>query len=589
MTATEAEPNPLLDLINEGDVERLGDFFYTSAAKAKGIVKVRPEGVDWTDYTFKRELLQPAETDPADIDEAMRWCVIVDDIPECDAETAGYMYLDRETGAIMIGALCGPAHDHDVAIRMIARDLQAEQSDGLPRSKSADRIRRKRKTIKLDYSPPKVDNDNRPKSRFRMTWFDDIADSRPKHSLINGMLGEGEFTMVSGMPGSGKSVIMTDAACHVAAGREWHGRKVKQGLVIYVAAERQALTERRMLAFRKVHGVKDVPLLVLGGMIDLTTGLADADALATAINDAGKACGEPCVWIIIDTLTRTFGPGDQHQSKDMAKFVRSCDRLSEKTKAHVTVIHHTGWAGDRGKGAIDLDGAVDASFMVKKSASGYALECDGANDGDEGTICHFTMKGIEVGIDDEGEPTYAPVVMPSDGVSAGEHLVATLKGHSAKALEVLTLACQNAGRPIGEEDWRKAFYSTDPSAKAGTLKTRFKRARETLTEQGVVHYHEGTYWVAPDGTNDTCAADVPCTDSNLAPYSSGTNGTHPLGCADVPSDVPLKNEDVRPEFTDDGISSLPETRRRMSASNADFIDQPSAEENVPVQTEGTWE
>ncbi|GLS34508.1 hypothetical protein GCM10010869_00960 [Mesorhizobium tianshanense] len=358
--------------------------------------------------------------------------------------------------------------------------------------------------------PPVVANDNKPKSRFRMTWFDDIAGRITKETIIKGVFGVREFTMVSGMPGSGKSVIMTDAACHVAAGREWHGRKVKQGLVIYVAAERQALTERRMMAFRKEHGVKDVPLLVLGGMIDLTTGLADADALATVINAAAKACDESCVWIIIDTLTRTFGPGDQHQSKDMAKFVRSCDRLSEKTGAHVTVIHHTGWSGDRGKGAIDLDGAVDASFMVKKSASGYTLECDGANDGDEGTICHFTMKSIEVGIDEDGEPTFAPVVIPSDGVSAGEHLVTTLKGHNAKALQILTEACRGTGSPIDEEDWREAFYAASPGDKPETLKVRFQRVRKALKDSGAVHYHEGTYWVTPDGTDGTCSATVPC-------------------------------------------------------------------------------
>ncbi|ESX62709.1 hypothetical protein X759_34570 [Mesorhizobium sp. LSHC420B00] len=30
-------------------------------------------------------------------------------------------------------------------------------------------------------------NDNPPKSRFKMTWFDDIADSRPKNFLIKGV------------------------------------------------------------------------------------------------------------------------------------------------------------------------------------------------------------------------------------------------------------------------------------------------------------------------------------------------------------------------------------------------------------------
>lgn len=535
--------NPLLHAIQTDDAPRLGDFFYTSAAKTSGIVQMAPDGVSFDDYNFGRTMLLPAEVDPADVDEAMRWCVVVDDIPECEASTSAIMYLDRDTGSMMIAALSGPAHDHDVAIRMVARDLNAVQADGLPRSRSAERIRRKQKTIRVDYAPPAA-NDNKPKSRFRATWFDEIASSKPKRSLIKGVLGEGEFTMVSGLPGSGKSVILTDAACHVAAGMEWHGRAVKQGFVVYLAAERQALTERRMLAFRKEHGVKDVPLLVLGGMIDLTSSLADADALAAYINEAAEACGEPCVWIIIDTLTRTFGPGDQHQSKDMAKFVRSCDRLTEKAGAHVTVIHHTAWSGERGKGAIDLDGAVDASFMVKKLARGYALECDGANDGDEGIICHFTMKGVDVGLDEDGEPTFAPVVVPSDGGSAGAGLVASLKGHNAKALEMLTEACVRTGQPVHENVWRDLFYGSYPGDKTETLKVRFQRVRKALKDSGAVHYHDETYWVSQDGTDGTCSAAVPCSVEESNTTQAERNGTHPLGCSDVPSDVPLLKEEA---------------------------------------------
>jgi RecA-family ATPase len=29
-------------------------------------------------------------------------------------------------------------------------------------------------------------------------------------------------------PGTAKSVLLCDIGCHIAAGREWHGRKVKR-------------------------------------------------------------------------------------------------------------------------------------------------------------------------------------------------------------------------------------------------------------------------------------------------------------------------------------------------------------------------
>ena len=337
-------------------------------------------------------------------------------------------------------------------------------------------------------------NDN---ERFKITWFDDIADAKPKETIIKGAFGVNEFTVVSGLPGSGKSVILTDAACHVACGADWHGRKVKRGLVVYVAAERKALTERRMLAFRKRHGVAHVPLVVLGGRIDLTRDLADAKELIEAVEKLEEIADQKCVWVIIDTLTRVFGAGDQNASKDMSRFVQSVDEILDKTTAHVTAVHHTGWSGERGKGAIDLDGAVDASFLVKKQGSTYALICDGTNDGEEGAICRFTMEGVTVGVDEDGEPTTAPVVVPGEGAGAG--LAGKLRGHQAKALEALTEAVAAEGIPpdgpgfsddavvVGEKAWRETFYRmSDAGVAQGTLKTRFARARTALIASNAV-------------------------------------------------------------------------------------------------------
>ena len=86
----------------------------------------------------------------------------------------------------------------------------------------------------------------------------------------------GGVSYAVGKPGSGKSAIFTDAACHVGAGMEWHGRPVKKGLVVYLAAERGPTTRRRMMAFRKYHGVSGVEVAIIEGAADLTNGLADA-------------------------------------------------------------------------------------------------------------------------------------------------------------------------------------------------------------------------------------------------------------------------------------------------------------------------
>lgn len=348
-----------------------------------------------------------------------------------------------------------------------------------------------------DSAPPVAANENSPGARFKVDWFGDIEEDLPKETFIKGVFGVGEFTMLSGKPGTGKSVVVTDMACHVAAGKDWDGRKVKQGLVVYVAAERKDLTKRRMLAFRKTHGLGHIPLAVISGRIDMTTGLKDAEELSAAITKLEQDCGQKCSWVIIDTLTRVFGPGDQNASKDMGRFIASCDTIMESVGAALTVIHHTGHQGDRAKGAIDLDGAVDASFMVKKEAGGYILECDGANDSAEGVIARFKMEGVQVGIDEDGEPTMAPVVVPLDAKSPAERLVENASKHHTTALDVLKrLSADEDGHGVPRADWQAAYYAEYPDeGNKESLRARFNRAVKWLAQQGMANEVDG-HWHA---------------------------------------------------------------------------------------------
>lgn len=360
---------------------------------------------------------------------------------------------------------------------------------------------------------PKPANDNTPKTspskpRFTTTWFRDIGQAQPKNHVIRGVFGVGEFSVLSGLPGSGKSVIVTDAACHVAAGMEWQGRQVKRGLVVFIAAERRPLTERRMIAFRKQHGIDGLPLLIVGNRPNFTASTADAEALVQVIEAASREVSLPPVWIIVDTLTRSFGGGDQNTSKDMVRFITSCDILAEKTGAHVTVIHHTGHSGERAKGAIDLDGAVDSSFLVKKDGASYVLECDGTNDGDEGLICRFGMQSVVVGVDDDGLETTAPVVVSAPATMA-EKLINSASRHEAAVLDALRCAVGEDGvEPEGqhfpddvvvvtEAQWRAAYYAADTDGtKAHTLIKRFARAKQSLIEGGSVVQVGQWYWNA---------------------------------------------------------------------------------------------
>jgi len=356
--------------------------------------------------------------------------------------------------------------------------------------------------------------DSKKRTKFRATWFDDIQDNITKEWVVDGVFGVGEFTYVVGKPSSGKSAIISDVACHVGAGMEWHGRKVRRGLVVYIAAERGALTRRRMMAFRKHHKPGSVALAIIEGTPDLTNGLSDANELVDSITRLGQERGLPPVWIIIDTLSRSFGGGDQNKSQDMGRFIQAADALIAGTGAHVTVIHHTPWEQDRAKGAIDLDGAVDASFVVSKTTKGHVFRCDGANDGDAGPITAFTMMSVEIGTDDAGKATSAPVVVPNDS-SVDEKLpngnLINLRNR-AKPIRVQAFeaALKSAGR-INPDNGRMAVHDRDlrehlsrerggPLVKDDSLASMLRRDMAELQKKGEAE--KIGEWFYPTAAND---------------------------------------------------------------------------------------
>ena len=102
---------------------------------------------------------------------------------------------------------------------------------------------------------------------------------QPKAFLIDGFVGAAETSAWYGPPDSGKSTVVLDAGCHVAAGLDYCGRQVTQGCVLYIAVERGAVVQRRVLAWCQHHAHMDIPLAVVAEMIDLRTGQVDADRI----------------------------------------------------------------------------------------------------------------------------------------------------------------------------------------------------------------------------------------------------------------------------------------------------------------------
>lgn len=338
-------------------------------------------------------------------------------------------------------------------------------------------------------------NDNVPgdqkAGKFTITRFRDLGKAKPKPAIIKGVRYAGEASYTVAKPGGGKSATETDIGYHIATGRDWHGRKVAKGLVVYFAAERKKLQDRRVMAYREHYGDDyDVPIVVVGGKPDLTDqARRDALGMVSIVKALEQEYGLPCHLITIDTLARTFGGKNQNATEDMSRFVFNVDLLMDQVPtAHVSIIHHEGWETGRAKGSIDLDGAVDASFRITRNGDVFKLICDGANDGEEGDILTYGLKSVTIGVDDDGETVSAPVLVKMADAAAlaavGSEKAKTKQAQSeAEAMDILA-ELSAGGHPVGGGLWLAKFRETDPDAKEETVKSRWLRAVRALEDTG---------------------------------------------------------------------------------------------------------
>ena len=156
------------------------------------------------------------------------------------------------------------------------------------------------------------------KPKMVIEWFDEAADfalSEPDAGLIQDLLDEGALSVIYGDSGGGKTFGALDLGFHVAAGLEWNEKKVKRGLVVYVAAEGGKRIKRRLAALKKRYHEKhgaDAPkplFALIRYQIDLRSNDADLKSLLTLVRAAEKETGERCVWLIVDTLSRAMAGG----------------------------------------------------------------------------------------------------------------------------------------------------------------------------------------------------------------------------------------------------------------------------------------
>lgn len=254
------------------------------------------------------------------------------------------------------------------------------------------------------------------KPRLRLVPASELVSNRTAEPyLIKGWLPLRGTGWVFGPPGSGKSFVVLDAGCHIAAGMDWRGHRVKQGPVVILAGEGIGGMRMRIAAWMQAHPqVDELPVYVSdrGGSLS-ADGLGD-------VFQAIDALPESPVLIIIDTQSR-WQAGNENSSEDGAAYVNAVDALRDRYACYVQSVHHTGKDIARGSrgwsgylGAADAEAAVTAIDV--EGVKHITLKCTKIKEGSEPPPLHWELVStvLDGWRDVDGDPVQSAYLVEED-------------------------------------------------------------------------------------------------------------------------------------------------------------------------------
>ena len=349
------------------------------------------------------------------------------------------------------------------------------------------------------YEPPKIQEE----SGFIFIHNADVlANLKPIEWQVKDILVENSLYYDFGDPESFKTFVALDRLLCVAAGIDYHGHRVKQGTVFYIAGEGQQGLGRRIAAWHAYHktNAKDIPFF----MAKTPTQLMDTGALddvRRAVDTLSKEYGNPAI-LHLDTLARNFGEGDENATKDMNRVIKNMDTAFRNDFCR-GITHHTGHTNkDRARGSIALHAAADTAYRISVAEGRQILgECKKMKDACSALPMLFDLETVLLQIDNDHDQSYIlTLAAEGDDAAAAKTLSNTYKVSEPmrKAVDLLdnlyveyeaNLAADGRKGDIPRvsvSDWRETCIEK----KLYKRKGNFDRALERMQDRKMIHLDE---------------------------------------------------------------------------------------------------
>ena len=295
-----------------------------------------------------------------------------------------------------------------------------------------------------------------PLRALRVMSAREAMDAPLRSYLLGGLIAPRELSVWWGAPKCGKSFLLLRAAYGLALGLGMWGRSVAEPVrTLYLAGEGESGLGLRLRALHDELGDPGDAFAVIAQRMELGPPSTDLEAVvhAARMHRAGL--------VVVDTLARTFGPGNEDTAQDMGGFVSAMDRLREEAGAHVAVVHHGPKDPDAKtpRGSVALVGAADLVVKVKKGAEGSpsVAVVEAAKDDADGAELPFTLRLVALGTRDDGSAITTCLATDDGGVVRRTAARVALSPAAQKAVTFLSdlLADEGSPLPVGP-DWPSA-------------------------------------------------------------------------------------------------------------------------------------
>lgn len=346
-------------------------------------------------------------------------------------------------------------------------------------------------------------------------WFKDAEPDLDASDFVEGLLTTGSMSVVYGPSNCGKTFFIVDLALHVAWGREWRGREIDRGAVVYLSLEGSQGIRNRLTAFRKHHDLTgtDLPFIAMPKPVNLLNEDADVNAVIALTHHVAETTGLPVSMVIIDTLSRAMAGGNENSPEDMTALIGNCDRIRNATGSHVCIVHHSGKDEAKGaRGHSSLRAATDTEIEIRRDPelTFSSVRIAKQRDLEAGDPFGFTLYRVPLGVNRRGKDVTSCVVMESDQTTILARDPDKLSPKETAALDSLE-RCLVAGgfevetgrnnavtQVVTLHAWKRSLQALDVIARNNDdmARPQFHRIKKALEKKGRIEIEGDKVWLA---------------------------------------------------------------------------------------------